>query len=183
MEGFNIIELGQFFTVAGKKLYQLHLHTRPDPGYITPLNLPHIVGIVRTQAPKLVDFRIPINFSSADLDITDKMMEPPDYSLTPGPGTVQRLSILVYNLSDDEQNRDNMQAICSWNFARNLACLLAPTFKITLTLGPTTDSGSTSLELDHMGMPFLSWYIWHDRLKAAVEFFQRSDSRQSTGLY
>jgi hypothetical protein len=168
---FKASELGLFLKMAGKSLYQLHLHTRPHPGIITPYDLTSIVEMVRRDAPNLVDFRLPMLFTNRGSMYVDDYIEFPAVS---GPGTIRTLWILAYDLGQlGEDRNDNLHTVCSWNFARNLACLLAPEFEIRLTTGPTSPSVNIPLLHDDTGMPFISWVSWQPQLKAAIKFFQR----------
>lgn len=168
---FSASELEHFLKVAGKSLYQLHLHTRPHSGFITPYDLPSIVETVRRDAPNLVDLRLPMVFTDYGYKFLDDCIELPRVS---GPGTIRTLWILAYDLGElGEERNSNLHTVCFWNFARNLACLLAPEFGIRLTVGPTTASGNNSLVHSHTGMPFISWVCWEPRFKAAIKFFQR----------
>lgn len=168
---FKASELELFLKTAGKRLYQLHLHTRPHPGFITPYDLTSIVEMVRRDAPNLVDLRLPMLFTNRGRMFVDDYIEFPDVS---GPGTIRTLWILAYDLGElGEERNNNLRTVCSWNFARNLACLLAPDFEIRLTAGPTTPSVNNALAHDHTGMPFISWVFWQPQFMAAIKFFQR----------
>jgi hypothetical protein len=168
---FEARELELFLKSAGKSLYQLHLHTRPHSGLITPYDLPLIVEMVRKNAPNLVDLRIPMVFTDHGYSFVDDHIEFPPVS---GPGTIRTLWILAYDLGElGEKRNNNLHSVCFWNFARNLACLLAPEFEIRLTAGPTTISTNNSVVHDHTGMPFISWVLWQPQFKAAIKFFQR----------
>lgn len=169
VKAFSIEQFNQFIMTAGKELCQLHLHTQPHPSKITPLNLPAIVRLVRTQCPKLVDLRLPMSFAMGDIDLIDDAIALPPYQLAPGPGTVRKLTILGYNLG--KRQYTDLEEICSWNFARNLACLLAPDFELYLCDGSTATSQYSFV--DQTGMPTPSWIAFGKLLKEAVSFFQR----------
>jgi len=169
---FEISELERFLKVAGKTLYQLHLHTRPRPGLITPYHLSAIVEMVRRDAPNLVDLRLPMVFTelSGRMYLDDRIKLPS----VSGPGTIRTLWILAYDLEELGGDRNSsLHTVCFWNFARNLACLLAPDFEIRFTVGPTSPSANNSVLYNHTGMPFTSWVIWEPEFKAAIKFFQR----------
>jgi hypothetical protein len=169
VEAFSTYPFSEFLMNAGQELSQLHLHTQPHPSKITPLDLPLIVLLIRTECPKLVDLRLPMSFSINDIDLIDKMIRFPAYRFTPGPGTVRRLTILGYNLG--KRQYTDLDEILSWNFARNLACLLAPDFELYLSDGPTATS--TYSFTDQAGMPTPSWISWGKSFKKAIRFFQR----------
>lgn len=169
VEPFTLDQLRQFIMMAGKNLYQLHLHTQPHPSKITPGDLPSIVKLVRTQCPKLVDLRLPMTFTLGGVRFTDQDIDLPPYDIASGPGTIRKLTILGYKF--DSSSHDGLKKLCHWNFARNLACLLAPDFEISFNEGPVIKPlGST---YGQSGMASLSWFgIRHDLTKA-IKFFQR----------
>jgi hypothetical protein len=170
VEPFTLDQLRQIIMMAGKNLYQLHLHTQPHPSKLTPGDLPAIVKLVRTQCPKLVALRLPMTFTLGGVRFTDQDISLPPYDIASGPGTIRKLTILGYKF--DSSRHKGLDKLCHWNFARNLACLLAPEFHIFLNEGPTTKSlGSGYYE--QTGSLAVSWISIRDDLTKAIKFFQR----------
>jgi hypothetical protein len=175
VEAFTMNQLEQFFKVAGKSLYQLHLYTRPHPSFITPFDLPAIVEMVRTRSPNLVDLRLPMAFRDEGYyDMVDECIERPSKSLVSGCGTVRTLSIVAYYLGSwSRPDNNTLHRICFWSFARNLACLLAPDFELHFTMGRSDVPTNSTHALQQVGEPFVSWYMWREKFQAAIKFFQR----------
>ena len=170
VEVFDMDRLRQFLMMAGKDLYQLHLHTQPHPSKITLKNLPAIVRLVRSQCPKLVKLRLPLSFSLDGVGLVDGDIDHPPYDII-GPGKIRTLSILVYKLG--QRRPQDLDEVLSLNFARNMACLLSPDFELFLLKGP-----DFALELgcwDHTCIQSLGWYSWYRDLIVAIKFFQRSE--------
>jgi hypothetical protein len=171
VEAFDMDRLRQFLMMAGKDLYQLHLHTQPHPSRITLKNLPAIVHLFRTQCPKLVQLRLPMTFSLDGVGLVDGDIGPPPYDII-GPGKIRSLSLLVYKLG--QRNLNDLDEVLSLNFARNMACLLSPDFELFLVKGPETVSAMGCW--DQTGTESWGWYPWYRDLIVAIKFFQRSDN-------
>lgn len=169
VEAFDADQLRQFIIMAGKNLYELHLHTQPHPSRITPKDLPVIVQLFRTHCPKLIHLRLPMSLLSRGHTVLDNDIDPPSSDLANGPGKIRTLTILVYDLG--HRTAKDLGDSFSWNFARNMACLLAPDFKLYLAKGPVTAPMYGSH--DQGGFESFGYYRWADNLKAMIRFFQK----------
>jgi hypothetical protein len=168
VEPFHDGHLSHFMKMSGKDLYQLHLYTQPHSNLLSPKALNLVVGMVRMYCPNLVQVRLPMTFSSGGVDVDDSDIDPPSYNITSGPGTIQKLTLMVYEFGGGAQD---LGKVFSLNFARNLACLLAPDFELFIVLGPFTNHLFASY--DQGGIILYNFYRWYDELKAAIKFFQK----------
>lgn len=169
VELFTIDHLRQFLMMSGASLYQLHLYTQPRPSLVTPHDLPAIVHLIRTQCPKLVHLRLPISIALGGVNFADGDIDHPPYSITPGPGKVRHLTLLLYKMG--KRDGKSLGTLFSWNFARNMACLLSPDFKLHIVKGPET--GAEMGSYDQAGSTSYGWHDWYRYLKTAIRFFQR----------
>jgi hypothetical protein len=167
VEPFDFASLRQFMMMSGNDLYQLHLNTMPHPSKITPHDLHLLAPAIRTQCPKLSDLRLPIDFSRNGISIMDKDLRLPPSELLYGTGTIRKLMILAYNVPFDSQQVAQMFSL---NFARNLACILAPDFEIDWRQGPM--NAPPDILLRGVGFPLFGAWVF-EQLSHAIRFFQR----------
>ena len=169
VEPFDIDQLSRLIMTAGKSLYQLHLHSQPHPSRITLRDLPAVVRLFRTRCPKLVHLRLPMSLSVGGVPVLDSDIDCSPSDFASGPGKIRVLRILVYDLGN-RQPKD-LGASFSWDFARNMASLLAPDFELSIAEGPV--SKPMDGRFDQAGFNSFEYYQWCDNLKAAIKFFQK----------
>lgn len=179
VKNFTLDEFSDFIRAAGAELTELELFPWGSCSRLSLLDIPRLCLLVRQSCPKLLTLRLPVSNRRWDSSApspwysmrrirSDTEGDAPSPTLSFSDGTLQHLGLFLCRWYDVQLDTPRKRKLMSFNFARSLACLLAPGGHLVLMDGDHRPHGKApwyTLELHHN--------TWVQVVMSAVAFFHR----------